>query len=80
MDDRVIYKPTSFLIICIFHDTVSCQTVATDVLEELSGKVHTVQKCCSEPKDGDKKTPLKCNCLPINTTSYSRRLKTSTKL
>lgn len=39
MDDKLIYKPTSILIIWIFHDTVSCQLVATEVLEELSGKV-----------------------------------------
>jgi len=39
MDDKVIYKPTSFLIIWIFHDTVSRKSVASDVSEELSGKV-----------------------------------------
>jgi len=39
MDDKVIYKPTSILIIWIFHNRILRQSVATEVLEELSGKV-----------------------------------------
>ena len=39
MADKVIYKPTFFPIIWIFHVTILCQSVATDVSKELSGKV-----------------------------------------
>jgi hypothetical protein len=53
-------------------------------LEELSGKFHTVQKCCSEPKDGDQKNSSEMQLfttqhkfIPQKTHNFNKTVRTS---